>query len=227
MRARCRHRHGPQRLSQSGQQCPVLSLHLSRRAGCGRHHHHPADGNRRRARHRRAGAPGAERCGGRRLRRHRGSGLRPGIPHPQTLRSAADRQDRAGGGQGRHGLRRGHAAHRRPGGLWPAPAAVRVPQRHLDAAHICRRAHGAGRTQPHRLCGRRGRAGAARRANHRRREARHAHSGRPPGGDRARHQAPRLAHPDRRALHRRQSRSTTSAIASTGRTITGSPSAAG
>ena len=35
--------------------------------------------------------------------------LRSGIPDPEAVRSAADRQDRAGGGQGRDGFRRGDA----------------------------------------------------------------------------------------------------------------------
>ncbi len=130
---------------ESGQQRPVLSLHLSRRVGCRRDHHHPADGNRRRARHRRAGAPGAKRHRRRRLRRHRGSGVRPGLSHPQALRPAPDRQDRAGGRQGRHGVRRGHPADRRPRSLRPATAAIRLSQRHADAADLRRRARGGAR----------------------------------------------------------------------------------
>ncbi len=63
-RARGRHRgasrrddlHRPLGLSQSGQQRPLLSLHLSRRARCRRLDHQRGDEARRRARHRRARA---------------------------------------------------------------------------------------------------------------------------------------------------------------------------
>jgi malate dehydrogenase (oxaloacetate-decarboxylating)(NADP+) len=58
------HGHRPHRLPEPGQQRPVLPLHLPRRAGLRRHHHHRRDGDRRRARHCRAGAGRAERCGG-------------------------------------------------------------------------------------------------------------------------------------------------------------------
>jgi malate dehydrogenase (oxaloacetate-decarboxylating)(NADP+) len=49
---------------QPGQQRPVLPLHLPRGAGLRCHHHHDGDGNRRGARHRRAGPGRAKRGGG-------------------------------------------------------------------------------------------------------------------------------------------------------------------
>jgi hypothetical protein len=39
--------------------------------------------------------------------------LRPGVPDPEALRPAPDRQGRAGGGQGGDGFRRGDPADRR------------------------------------------------------------------------------------------------------------------
>ena len=54
-------RHGPQRLSQPGQQCAGLSLYFPRRAGRARHHHQRRDEDRRRRSHRGAGARGRAR----------------------------------------------------------------------------------------------------------------------------------------------------------------------
>ena len=63
------HRHRPFRLSQSGQQRPVLSVHLSRRARCRRDGHQPADEARVRRCARRTRPPGAVRPRHRGLRR--------------------------------------------------------------------------------------------------------------------------------------------------------------
>ena len=59
--ARRHHRHRPQRLSQPGQQCAGLSLHLPRRPGCARQDHQRSDEDRRRRSHRRPGARGCAR----------------------------------------------------------------------------------------------------------------------------------------------------------------------
>jgi malate dehydrogenase (oxaloacetate-decarboxylating)(NADP+) len=98
VRARRHHRHRPFGLSEPGQQRAVLPLHLPRRAGCRRDHHHRemklaavrAIAELAQAEASDVVAPGL---------RRRGPGLRPRVPHPQALRSAPDRQDRPGGGQ--------------------------------------------------------------------------------------------------------------------------------
>ncbi|KDB91835.1 malic enzyme, NAD-binding domain protein [Bordetella bronchiseptica D993] len=112
---------------------------------------------------------------------------------------------RAGGGQGGHGGRRGHASHRRPGRLRRAAAAVRLPLRRLhEAAVLAGQADRARRrTGPHRVHRGRGRARAARRAGHRRRESRQAHPGGPPPGAAVAHREIRPAPapgPGRRGL---------------------------
>jgi malic enzyme len=68
-----------------------------------------------------------------------------------------DRQDRAGSRQGGHAVRSGDSADRRSRRVRPAVAAVRVSQRHSDAADICRSAPGARGAQPDCLRRRRGR----------------------------------------------------------------------
>ena len=75
------------------------------------------------------------------------------IPKPFDPRLIV--QDRAGGRQGRDGLRRRHPADRRSRRLRPAAAAIRVSQRHADGADLCGRAQDRAGAQPHRL--RRGR----------------------------------------------------------------------
>ena len=134
---RCGDCHGAQRLSEPSEQRAVLSLHFSRRIGCRRHHHHPADGNRRGACACRARAPGAKRYRGGGLWRHRGLELRSRILDSQAVRSAPDREDRAGGCPGGDGIGRRRRARSRSGGLQPAPAAIRLSQRHADAADLC------------------------------------------------------------------------------------------
>ena len=64
-------RHRPHRLSEPGQQRPLLSLHLPRRPRLGRDHDHDRDGDRGGARHRRAGPGRVERGRDRGLRRRR------------------------------------------------------------------------------------------------------------------------------------------------------------
>ncbi len=91
--------HRPFGLSEPGQQRPVLSLHLPRRARCRRHHHQRGDEARGRGSDRGAGARGAVRCRRPRLWR-RGADLRPRLAHSQSVRSAADPAHRAGGRAG-------------------------------------------------------------------------------------------------------------------------------
>ena len=99
-RARLPHRHRPLRLSEPGQQLAVLSVHLPRRARLRRDDDQRGDEARRGAR---AGGPragGAFRARCARLRRGH-AGVRPRLPDPARVRSAA------------------HHEHRRP--RWPRP----------------------------------------------------------------------------------------------------------
>ena len=109
--ARCHHGDGKIRLSQSGQQRPLLSLYLSRRAGCGRDGHQRGDEGRLRdgARQSRKSRTVGYRCNG---VRWRGAQVRAGIPDPETLRSALDGGGCPGRGEGGHGKRRRDAADR-------------------------------------------------------------------------------------------------------------------
>ncbi|KDC22152.1 malic enzyme, NAD-binding domain protein [Bordetella bronchiseptica E014] len=127
------------------------------------------------------------------------------LPDSQAVRPASDRAHRAGGRQGGHGGRRGHASHRRPGRLRRAAAAVRLPLRRLhEAAVLAGQADRARRRAgAHRVHRGRGRARAARRAGHRRRESRQAHPGGPPPGAAVAHREIRPAPapgPGRRGL---------------------------
>ena len=126
--ARLSHRDRPFRLSEPGEQRPVLPVHLSRRARRRRDPHHRRDEARLRQRDRRAGAGGAVGRGGDRLRRAEAV-VRPGVHHSQALRSAADRPHRAGGRPGGHGLRRGDASDRRLGRLPPRADQLRLSLR--------------------------------------------------------------------------------------------------
>ena len=173
-RARRRHRrHRPQRLSQPGEQRPLLPLHLPRRARCRGEDGQRRDEDRLRARARVAGAQGAVRGRGARLRRAGGRRLRRPPDHPQAVRSAADRRAGAGRRAGRHGLGRGDAADHRLRGLPPAAQPVRLQVRPGHAAGV--RA-GAGQPQAGDLQRRRGRSRAARRADHPRRGCRRSRS---------------------------------------------------
>ena len=104
---------------------------------CGRDDDHRRDGDRRGARHRRAGAGRAERGGGRGLCR-RDAELRPRVPDPQALRPAADDEDRAGRGAGRRRLGRGAAADHRLGRLPREAAELRLRLGHDDEADLQR-----------------------------------------------------------------------------------------
>ena len=150
--ARCGDRHRPVGLSQSGQQRPLLPLHLPRRARCRRHHHQRGDeeGLRR----------GAGRAGPRRALGYRGAGLwrrdaglRPGLSDSAALRSAADRRDRAGRRQGGDGERRGDPADRRFRRLSRPAQPVRLPHRPGDEAAVRSRP---ARSQARGLCRGRG-----------------------------------------------------------------------
>ena len=103
------HRHRPLRLSEPGQQLAVLPVHLPRRARLRRDQDQRGDEARGDARARGARA--------RRAVRHRRAGVRrghaavrPRLPHPARVRSAAHHQHGAGGRQGGDGQRRGDAA---------------------------------------------------------------------------------------------------------------------
>ena len=105
----CLDRHRPLRLSEPGQQLAVLPVHLPRRARLRRDQDQRGDEARGHARARRARA--------RRAVRHRGAGVRrghaavrPRLPHPARVRSAAHHQHGARGGQGGDGQRRGDAS---------------------------------------------------------------------------------------------------------------------
>jgi len=114
-----RHRRDrPQRLSQSGQQRPGLPVHLSRRPGRARHRHQRRHGAGGGARPRRARPRGRAGQCPQRLR-PRLPGLRPRVLDPQADRPPRAAAGAAGGGQGRHGQRRGAGADR---GLRRLPA---------------------------------------------------------------------------------------------------------
>ena len=113
-----------------------------------------------------------------RLRRRRTS-VRTGLPHPATLRPAADHEGGAGGRAGRDGQRRRDAAPRRTSKPIAAPAAVRLHVRHGHAAGL--RRGGRVVAPAHRLRRGRGRPRAARGAGRRGRgpRGRPSSSGRP------------------------------------------------
>ena len=95
-----------------GQQRPVLSLHLPRRARCRRHHHQRGDEAGRGRGDRGARPRGALRGRGARLWR-RGAHLRPRLADPEPVRSAADPAHRAGGRPGGDRIRRRDPSDRR------------------------------------------------------------------------------------------------------------------
>ena len=178
-------RHRPQRLSQPGQQRPVLPVHLPRRAGRVGHHDQRGDEDRRGGSDRRARAHGGVRGGRRRLWRC-GAGVRPRLHHPQAVRSAPDPGDRPGGGARGDGQRRRAPADPRLRAVSARPGALRVPLRPAHAAGVRGGQAGAA---PHRLRRGRGRTGAARGADPGGRRHRAADPARPARGDRA--QGPR------------------------------------
>ena len=105
--------------------------------------------------------------------------LRPRVPDPEAVRSAADRDDRAGGGEGGDGLGRRDAADRRFRRVPREAHAVRLPLRPADEADL---RGGQEDAEADRLRGGRGRARAARRAGGGRRGPRPADPRRPAGG---------------------------------------------
>ena len=198
--ARRHPRHRPVRLPEPGEQRPLLSVHLPRRARRGRHDDHRGDEARVHARHRRARARRAVRHRRAGLR-GRGSVVRSGVPDPEAVRSAAHGDRAAGRGEGRDGKRRGHAADRRFRRVSRAPVAVHLPlEPHHEAGVRGRQA----RTEARRLCRGRGGARAARRAGRRRRRAGEAGADRASGGHRRAHREVRIAPSRRHGLRARQ-----------------------
>ena len=110
--ARRHHRDRAVGLPEPGQQRPVLPLHLPRRARRRRHGDQRGDEDRRRRRHRGARPHRGQRRRGLGLRRAR-AGVRARVHHPQALRPPPHPPGGAGRRQGRDGVRRGAAAHRR------------------------------------------------------------------------------------------------------------------
>jgi hypothetical protein len=163
------HGHRPQRLSQPGQQRPVLPVHLPRRAGrrrLGDQRGHEGGGRRG---HRRTGPGRGLRGRGQRLWRRRPDVRRP-VHHPQAVRPAPDPADRPGRGPGGHGQRRRHPADRRLRRLSRRAGAVRLSLGPADAAGVRAGPQGhQGRRRPRGLCRGRGRARAARRPDRARR----------------------------------------------------------
>ena len=124
-------------LSQSGQQRPVLPLHLPRRAGCRGHDHQRGNEDGGHAGDRRHRGSRTVRCGDLRLW-HSGA-VRPGIPDPAPVRPAPDHDRRSGGRGSGHEDRRRHPADHRHESL-PRPARqLRLPLRHGHAAGLRRR----------------------------------------------------------------------------------------
>ena len=129
------HRDGTFGLPQPDQQCAVLSVHLQGRAGLRRDHDQRGDEACDRSRAGGSGHDGGAR-GGRRRLQGRGAAFRPRLSHSQAVRPAADRDGRAGGGQGGCRQRCRQAPDRRYGGLSPAAGPVRLPVRQRDAAGV-------------------------------------------------------------------------------------------
>ena len=117
--ARCDDLHRTVRLSQSGQQRAVLSVHLPRRARCRRHRDQRGDEARRGRCDRATRARSAVGCDGARFRQRRGARVRPGFADSEPVRSAADPAYRAGGRQGGDGFGRRDAARSRISRITP------------------------------------------------------------------------------------------------------------
>ena len=194
---RCHYRDRPLGLSEPGQQCARLSLHLPRCARCSGDHHQRSheDRGRRGARPARPDRGARRGCGG--LWRHQAA-LWQGLHHPRPLRSPPDLGDPDSRRQGGHGFRGGAAHHRGHGGLLgasqrPAQSGGRLAAGHLRA--------GAPQPQARRLRRGRGGAGGARRQHVPEPRPRLAHPHRPrrahqvglQGGGR---RAPQGVHPD-------------------------------
>ncbi len=150
-----------------------------------------------------------------------GAGLRPRLHHPQALRFAPDPAHRAGGGQGRRGFRRGHAADRGHGGLPRSSSTRFVYQTGMFMRPVFSAAKLASAKRVV-YCRGRGRARAARRADRARRRPGQADPDRPPGRDRDAHREGRPAHQARHATSRWSTPRTIRASATTGRPTTAS-----
>ena len=186
---RCDHRHGPQRLSQPGQQRPVLPLHLPRRARRRRDHDQRPDEDRVRARDRRGGPDhGARHCRRRIWRVQRL--LRARVHHPEAVRLAPCGRVADCGRPGGHGERRRHPADRRSQCLPRAAVAVRVP---LRADHEADLRAGARAADARGVRRRRGGARAARRGGAAGRAPRPADPDRTAGRGAQPYRAPRAA----------------------------------
>ena len=185
--AGCGALHRPLRLSESGQQRPVLPLHFPRRARCRRDHDQRGDGGRGGARHRRAGAGGAVRHRRRSLRRA-DLAFGPRIPDSEAVRSAPDRAR----WRRRLPKRRWTAALRRVRSQTWKPIASSMARFVYHSGNNMKPVFAAAKNgaEARRLCGGRGRARAARGA----------------GGGRRRARAPVLiGRPTSSAAHRRAS----------------------
>jgi hypothetical protein len=132
------HGHRPQRLSQSGQQRPGLSLHLPRRPGRAGPPGQSRDEDRLRQRPGHAGPRGRARRGRRRLSRPPAE-VRPAVHHPLGLRPAADLVRAAVRRPGGDGHRRGPQADRRHGRLPRQPGPAPGSHRRLPAEDQRRR----------------------------------------------------------------------------------------
>ena len=173
-------------LPQPGQQRPVLSLHLPRRARCRRDRDQRGDEARSGRCDRATGARSAGGCAGAGFRQRRDAGLWPGLADPEPVRSAADPAHRAGGCEGRDGVRRGYPSDREFRGLYRAAGALRVPLRPRHEAGVRQGQDPAGARD---LCRGRGRARAARDPGGARGEAGAADPGRSSVGGRSADQA--------------------------------------
>ena len=101
---RCHHRHRPLRLSQPGEQCSRIPLHLPRRARRSRHRYQRRDET---GRHARAGGSRERRGSRLRLPRlwRRAPAVRPRVSHPEAIRSARVDVGSLGRCRSRHGSR--------------------------------------------------------------------------------------------------------------------------
>ena len=215
------HRDRSFRLSEPGQQRPLLPVHLSRRARCRGDADQRADEACRSARDRRPGDGRAVGDRGQCVQRA-GPEVRSRLPDPEAVRSALDRHDRAGRGESRDGFGCRDAAARRPRCLSRPVDDVRLPLRPVDEADLPGREEVA---EANRVRGRRGRARAARGADRRRRGARVSAARGSTGRAGGSHREIRAASQGRRRFRGDQSRTTTRATANTGPSTTASPRA--
>ena len=182
----------------------------------GAHGDQRGDEDRLRRRDRRAGAQDDPSRDGGRLRR-RDAGLRPRLPHPQTLRPAPPGHRRLLGGPGGDGDGRRDAADRGSRRLSREARRDADPLLHGHAAGVRIGTHGCA---PHRLRRRRGRARAAHGLCDDRGDGGRADPDRPARRDRDALRALRLGQDHHGPLRDREPRNPTPAIATTGRPTT-------